>query len=169
MLNSPLLSLLLLAASAAGPQAQYGTPSVPHSSSQTRSQTSCPWLTEGSAAKALGGNVSATVAMTNVDDGSCKFVRQQDSTAFLEILVSKAALITCPAENIRLQGIGNKAARCKLPGSHKEVVEMVSGQVRDVYFTMTLTYRRHENLTKSAGPQDDMLEQIAEQVAGNLY
>src|ERR1700679_4217224 len=135
MLNSPLLSLLLLSASAAGAQAQYGTPSVPHSTSQTQSQTSCPWLTEGSAAKALGGNVSVIVATTNVDDGSCKFVRQQDSTDSLKILVSKAALITCPAENIRLQGIGNNAARCKLPGSHKEVVEMVSSRVRDLHFT----------------------------------
>lgn len=166
MLN---FALLFLAALSAAPQTQYGTPSVPHGSSQTGSRTSCPWLTEGSAAKALGGNVSVVVAMKNVDDGSCKFVRQQESADFLEILVSKAALTTCPAENIRLQGIGNNAARCKLPASHKEVVEMVSSQVRDLHFTVTLTYRRQENLTKPAEAQEDILEQIAEQIAGNLY
>jgi hypothetical protein len=166
MLN---FALLLLAAFSAAPQAQYGTPGIPHSSSQTGSRTNCPWLTEGSAAKVLGGNVSVMVAMTNIDEGSCKFVRQQDSTDSLEVLVNKAALITCSAENIRLQGIGNNAARCKLPGPHKEVVEMVSSQVRDLHFTVTLTYRRQENLTKAADAQGDILEQIAEQVAGNLY
>lgn len=169
MLNSPLLPLLLFAALPAAPQTQYGTPSVPHTPLETEFRTSCPWLTEGSAAKALGGNVSVIVAMKNVEDGSCKFVRQQDSTDFLEILVSKAALITCPAKNIRLQGIGNEATRCKLPGSRKEVTEMVSSGVRDLHFIVTLTYRRQGNLAKSADPREDMLEQIAEQVAGNLY
>jgi hypothetical protein len=46
---------------------------------------------------------------------------------------------------------------------------MVSSRVRDLHFTVTLTTREQKSQAKPADLQDDALEQIAEQVAGNLY
>ena len=169
MLARYLLLALLFPTSLAAQQAQYGTPAAPHKVSPARSQKSCPWLTEGSAAKALGGDVSVTVNVADTGEGSCKFTRQQDSSDSLDILISKAALPTCPAESTKLVGIGNEASLCKPPGSHSEAVEMVSSRVRDLHFTVTRASRRLKSTTKSTDAQEDVITQIAEQVAGNLY
>ncbi|MGC2604381.1 MAG: hypothetical protein WA419_02380 [Silvibacterium sp.] len=170
MFNRNLFLLLLFASSAAAAQAQYSTPTAPQSGPQPRSQnTGCPWLTQGTAARALGGDVSVSVNVSGTGEGSCRFSQQPGSPHSLEILVSKAALPTCPPDSTNLKGIGNQAARCKRPGSHGEIVEMVSSRVRDRYFTVTLTSREQKGLVKSPDPQDDELEQIAEKVAGSLY
>ncbi len=162
--------LLLFASAAAAAQAQYSTPTAPRSNRQPHPQnTGCPWLTQGTAARALGGDVSVSVNLSDTGEGSCRFSRQPEFSDSLQILVSKAALPTCPADSTNLKGIGNQAARCKRPGSHGEIVEMVSSRVRDHYFTVTLASREHKGSVKSSDPQDDELEQIAEQVAGSLY
>jgi hypothetical protein len=169
MLARYLPFVLLFSASIAAQQAQYGTPAAPHKESPARSQKVCPWLTEGSAAKALGGDVSVTVNVADTGEGSCKFTRQQDPSDSLDILISKAAFPTCPADSAKLQGIGNEAVLCKPPGSHSEAVEMVSSRVRDLHFTVTRASRRQKSTAKSTDAQEGVLTQIAEQVAGNLY
>jgi hypothetical protein len=169
MLHRTLLFLLLLAYSTAAVQAQYSKPSVPQSGSQARSQTTCPWLTQGSASRALGGDVSTKVSVSDTGEGSCRFLREQRSPDSLMILVSKDALTSCPTESTKLKGIGNQAARCRAPGSHSKGVEMVSGRVRDLHFTVTLTSRGQKSPVKLPDVQEDALEQIAEQIAGNLY
>ena len=167
MLNRALLSMLLLFSSAALAQTQYGTPASPKT--MDRAQNGCPWLSEGSAATALHGDISVTVNVPNTSEGSCKFSRQQAPVDSLQILVSKTTLTACPAESMKLLGIGNEAARCKLHGSRGEAVEMVSSRVRDLHFTVTLISRGQKRPAKSPDPQQDALEQVAEQVAGSLY
>jgi hypothetical protein len=46
---------------------------------------------------------------------------------------------------------------------------MVSGRVRDTYFTLTHTALGQKRPVKLSDAQGDALEQIAEQIAGNLY
>jgi hypothetical protein len=164
MLHRTLLFSLLLANSTAAVQAQYGKPSAPLSDSRSRSQTTCPWLTQGSASRVLGGDVSTKVSVSDTGEGSCRFLREQRSPDTLKVLVSKNALASCPAESKELKGIGNQAAMCRVNG-----VEMVSGRVRDLHFTVTLTSREKKSPVKLPDVQEDALEQIAEQIAGNLF
>jgi hypothetical protein len=166
MLRPTLLFLLLLASSAAAEQAQYGKPSVPQSGPPARSQTTCPWLTQGSASGLLGGDVSIKVYVSDTGEGSCRFLRPHDS---LEILVSNTALASCPTGSTALNGIGNQAARCKAPGSHSGGGDMISGRVRELHFTVTRTAHGQKLPVKLPDAQEDALEQIAEQIAGNLY
>jgi hypothetical protein len=164
MLCRSLLFSLLLAYSTAALQAQYDKPSVPQSGSHAPSHTTCPWLTQGSASRALGGDVSTKVSVSDKGEGSCRFLREQRSPDALKILVSKNALASCPAQSTELKGIGNQAAMCRVKG-----LEMVSGRVRDLHFTVTLTSRGQRTPAKLPDVQEDALEQIAEQVAGNLF
>lgn len=152
-------------------QAQYATPSIPNRNTpirETHSQTGCPWLTQGTAARALGGDVSVTVQMANKVEGSCRFLRN-DSSSSLKVLVRKADGFTCPTASAKLRGIGNEASRCKISGSRGEEVEMINSRVRDLYFAVTRSARRGRTSTKTTDLQDDPLEQVAETVAGNLY
>jgi len=165
-----LLLFLIPAAAISQTSASGYTQSHPKATAKPEPNTnSCPWLTEGSAAKALGGDVSVTVKVANAGEGSCKFARQQDAPNSLEILVSKASLSSCPTGSIRLTGVGNEASECKLQSPHGEASEMVSSRVRDMNFTVTLAEQEHRSHTKSMDERDDVAAQIAEQVAGNLY
>lgn len=172
MLHRALLFCLLVAPSLAGEQAQYGKPNLPQAGSQTgsqaRSQTTCPWLTPGSASKMLGGDVSMKVSLPDTGKSFCRFL-QEGSHESLEIFVSKDALASCPAGSKALTGIGNQAARCKAPGLHSGGADMVSGRVRDLYFTVIHASRVMKRPVKLSDGQEDPLEQIAEQIAGNLY
>lgn len=172
MPNRSIFLFLLLAASVAAAQTRYGAPAASPSRSQTVSKspasTGCPWLTAGTATRALGGDVSATVTMSNSLEGACRFSAESGSADYLEIQVSKAVLPACPARSIDLKGIGNQATRCVPPGSHGHDIEMISSRVRDLNFTVTLASHGQKNSPK-AEVQNDALEQIAEQVAGSLY
>ena len=169
MPNGASALLLLFLVSTAATLAQYNAPPAKQSNSSILSQPACPWLTTGSAARALGGDVSVSVSTTNNNDGSCKFLRLQDSRDSLQIQVGKGSLTGCPGEHTNLLGIGNEAAECRLPGSHGETVEMVNSRVRDVHFNMILTIFGQRVSAKSADEPEVSVEQIAEQVAGNLY
>jgi len=156
--------LCLLFCSTVMAQSKYGNAAKP--GSMAHAQTGCPWLTEGSAAHALGGDVSVTAKVSDMGEGRCSFARQQDS---LEILVSKAALPTCPGGSTALKGVGNDALTCRHGEQHSDSVEMISSRVRDFHFTITLTARGEKMPAKPDDPQTDTLEQVAEQVAGSLY
>ncbi len=166
--------LLLLLLSLTYPLcAQNNSASYPQTSQQispqTRSQAVCPWLTQGSAARALDGDVSVTTNVTDTGEGSCRFSRQQEPANVLEILVSKSGVRSCPADSPRLTGIGNEATLCRLREPHSDSVEMVSSRVRELHFTVTLSLHGLKSSTKSPDSSADELQQIAEQVAGNLY
>ena len=121
----------------------------------------CPWITQGSAARALGGDVTVTVAVTSSNDGSCVFSRPPQS---LEIMVSEKPVASCPAGSAQLKGVGNEAFRCSPPSARGTEIEMISSRVRNIFFVVSLSSQGR----RSAKP-DDVLEQIAEQVAGSLY
>jgi hypothetical protein len=157
--------LCLLMSCAAMAQTQYGSTAKPDS--MPHASTGCPWLTQGSAAHTLGGEVSVTVKVSE-GEGTCSFTRQQPPADSLEVIVSKAALAACPPGSMALRGIGNEALTCRRGGPHDELIEMISSRVRDSHFTVTMTSRARST-AKSDDPQNDALEQIAEQVAGNLY
>jgi hypothetical protein len=161
--------MLSLSASSAMVCAQNSRPAYPQNSPHSRPQTICPWLTQGSAARALGGDVSVTVSVSSTGEGSCEFRAQHEAVNSLEVRVGKAKLPTCSAEGTKLIGIGNEAVRCRLRSSNSETAEMVSSRVRDVYMTVALTTRGEKAPAKTPDGQGDVLEQIAEQVAGNLY
>ena len=158
------LLLLLLLSGAALAQTQYGSTAKP--GSIAHAGTGCPWLTEGSAAHALGGDVSVTAKVSDMGEGRCSFAREQQS---LEILVSKAALPTCPPGSTALKGIGNEALSCRHGEEHSDNVEMISSRVRDFHFTVMLTTSGEKMPAKPDDPHNDALEQVAEQVAGSLY
>jgi hypothetical protein len=136
---------------------------------QTAAPAYCPWATQGSAAKLLGGEVTVTVTLSEGGAGSCSFTRLQGPEASLKIDVSKSALPSCGAEGVRLRGIGNEAMRCRAAANGGSDGETISGRVRDLHFTLTLILHPRQQPPNSADPQNDGFEQIAEQVAGNLF
>jgi hypothetical protein len=169
MMCTRIVFLLSLLAFAARVYAQNSSSAYPQNSPRSGSQTICPWLTQGSAARALGGDVSVTVSVPSTGEGSCKFKLRHETLNSLEILVSKAKLPTCPADGTKLIGIGNEAVRCRLRDSNGETAEMVSSRVRDVHMNVKLTTHGEKAPAKTLDRQGDVLEQIAEQVVGNLY
>lgn len=164
-----ILLFLLLISAASDLHAQNDNAGYSKTAPQSGSQAVCPWLTQGSAASALGGDVSVTVNVANTGEGSCRFLRQQTPLRSLEILVSKTSGTKCPDNSPRLTGIGNEAQRCRLRESHGEMTEMVSSRVRELFFTVTLSTQGQKVSVNSSDRSGDALEQIAEQVAGNLY
>ena len=139
------------------------------SPAQPSTQTTCPWLTEGSAARVLGPGISVDVHVSDAGVGSCMFSRTQESAALLKIEVSRAVLSACGAGGTKLKGIGNEATRCRLSEPAAQDAEMISGRVRDLYFSITLNVHGKRNPANSSNSQEDTLELTAEQVAGNLF
>jgi hypothetical protein len=130
----------------------------------------CPFMTQGSAAKLLGGDVALTVDSTEDRDGSCTFTHQQGALSYtLGIVVHKSATDPCTQHGTPLKAIGNEALECRVDRSPAETIEKVSGRVRDMYFTIDLTIRGPIKSAMSVDFQRDAIEQATEQVTGNLY
>lgn len=159
-----LFPAVFLAAFAA---AQSNSSAYGKNSSPMTIASGCPWLTTGSAARALGGEVTATIAATDFTEGSCRFLRQDEPTHSLEIVVGKSVAAQCPTTGTKLVGIGNEAVRCRISLAHSESADVISGRVRELRFSLVL--RGQGRGAKPADVQDDTLEQLAEQVAGNLF
>lgn len=129
----------------------------------------CPWLTQGMAARVLGGEVSVDVRVVDPREGSCSFVRTADATISLKLDVSKSALPACGADAMKLKGIGNEALRCASPAADGRKMQKIASRVRDRYFTLALTEGKGAAGDPSDDLQNDDLEQAAESVAGNLF
>ena len=130
----------------------------------------CPWLTEGSAAAALGGSVSATAQVSESGEGFCTFSREQgDSKVMLKILVQRAVQPSCPTGSAKLKGIGNEAVMCTERPSPEESVEKIVSRVRELHFTVSITIHKQSPRSPDMSPPEGALEQLAEQVAGNLF
>ena len=137
--------------------------------SALRAEPICPWLTQGSAAAMLGGDVSAVIKLTPPEQGSCAFTLQQGATTYvLEVVVAITPRTTCPPASAKLPGIGNEAVACRLQRSPNEIIDAVSSRVRTLYFTVSLTTQGTPNPTLPLNKPKDIVERAAEQVAGNL-
>jgi hypothetical protein len=133
----------------------YPTKKPPSSLPSSSAATTCPWLTEGSAAKVLGGEVHVILNVASPTQGTCTFVKTARPQEQLKVLVGAGNIPSCPAGSARVIGVGDQASRCHLPHS----AQMISGNVRAVDMAITL----------SGNPTEDAIQQIAEQVAGNLF
>jgi len=130
----------------------------------------CPWLTEGTAAKALGGGVVPSAQISDSGEGFCTFSREEgESTIALRVLVQKAAQPSCPASSPKLKGIGNEAVTCTMKRSAEESVEMIVSRVRELHFTVSITIHKRGPKSTDVELPKGGLEQVAEQVAGNLF
>jgi hypothetical protein len=127
----------------------------------------CPWLTEGSAVKALGGNVRVVLSLTNASQGSCTFVSTAHPHDQLRVIVGAVGVPSCPSGSEQVVGVGSGASRCRLP--IPEQAQMVSGRVRAVHMAITLSGAGNAMAAMSLNRNDDTIQQIAEQVAGNLF
>jgi hypothetical protein len=127
------------------------------------SETACPWLTEGSAANALGGKIRVILSLTSFTQGTCTFVKTEDPQDQLKVFVGAANVPSCPAGSAHVTGIGVEASRCRLPLAHQGVTQMISSRVREINLAVTVS------TSKSGDPAEAAIEQIAEQVAGNLF
>lgn len=155
---------LFVCALAAGAQTMAGG----HSDKPVTA-TQCHWLTSGTAANVLGGDVTATISGSDMNEGSCRFVRRDASMGSLEIHVSAQPLRGCPAGSAPLHGIGNEAQRCVISREHGMAEDMASGSVRNLHFSVTLSLPGNRRSGKNADPADDPVARIADEVAGNLY
>lgn len=140
-----------------------------HAQSPAPLPAACPWVTQGSAARALGADVSVVLNLVASGEGSCTFSRIQEPGAFLKVEISKTALPSCGADSTKLKGVGNEATRCAVSGSGDQGGEMISGRVRDLHFVITFEPRGKKSPANPADAQEDILQLVAEQVAGNLF
>jgi hypothetical protein len=140
-----------------------------HAQSVSAAHHRCAWLTEGSAASLLGGEVSPTASLSDSGEGSCKFMRRQEPFDSLEVTVSKSALPTCPPISTNLVGIGNPTSMCRILGAHGLAAVLISGRVRDFYFTVSVDYSKRKTPPQSTELREDLMALVADQVAGNLF
>jgi len=139
------------------------------SASTLHAEPVCPWLTQGSAAAMLGGDVTAVIKLTPPEQGSCAFSLQQGAATYsLEVVVESTPRSTCPSASPKLPGIGNEALSCRLQRSPNEAAEVISSRVRTLYFTVSLTIQGTASPLIPLATQKDIVERSAEQVAGNL-
>jgi hypothetical protein len=130
----------------------------------------CPWITQGSVAKLLEGDVQLSIQTTDDKQGSCNFSRVDGKVSYtLEVSVGPEANGTCPKGSAELRGIGNEAYFCSVKRSSSETLEKVSSRVRDSFFTVTLSASGPRGLVMPDDARRSVLDQAAEQVAGNLF
>lgn len=159
--------LLLAMATMAAAQMQQNAMSAPTAGSHIAgsNMVECPWLTRGTAAAVLGGDVSLEFAMPSHSQGSCMFRGPQDPADTLIVTVSSVAPHACGKKSVKLVGVANWASLCMTSRSQHRFIESIDGQARNTYFTVTLSLRR----TKTWRSKEVGLKHIAEMVAGNLY
>jgi hypothetical protein len=143
---------------------------------QGQDPATCPWLSTGTAAKLLGGDVSVSAHVEDAFAGSCRFTRQSgDSSASIEVLIGPKDTQACPSGSTRLKALGNEAVQCRRAAGTAQGTDVIAGRIRNVYFVVTMT-----NIAGAltSEPDDPLLadaygasplERAAEQVVGNLY
>lgn len=138
-----------------------------------RSQQVCPWLTQGTAAALMAGDVRASVHVS-AGEGTCEFLRTADDDdnraavgegLLLGIAVSRQLPREC-ATGEPLKGVGQDSVFCAedADGKHQQ---MIRGRVRNTYFLLTLTSKATRTTNEAVLRRT--LDQAAEEVAGNLF
>ncbi len=130
----------------------------------------CPWLTEGTASALLDGRVAVTTRILSAGDSTCTFTLQQGAaTSVLEISIAATDHFICPPNSLKVSGIGNEAVSCTQDHPPNETMDIVSGRARNLYFGVRLTVTGKPSAALSPSMRQSLVEQVAEQVAGNLY
>jgi hypothetical protein len=138
----------------------------------------CPWITEGTAAALLGGDVETSVVQGKAEDGTCRFMRadhhdqhdqhDQKAASELDLTVARTKdpastfatyIARCRSGKTVLGGIGNEAYVCDLASGTG-----IIGRVRDAAFLLLLDAKTPDGASLRAHLAD-----AAEQVAGNLF
>ena len=131
-------------------------------------QQACPWLTQGTAEKLMGGPVIADIHAPTADRGTCAFTHSTaTNTVVLRIEAGNQVPAVCVGGD-HLKGIGDEAVRCVTDRS-EEHREAIQGHVRSTQFALTLTVRGNSLSHLQPDAQRSAAEQIAEEVAGSLF
>ncbi len=96
--------------------------------------------------------------VASATQGTCTFVRTARPKEQLKVFVGAGNVPSCPTGSAKVIGVGDQARRCHLPHS----AQMISGNVRAVDMAITLS-------GGFGNQSEDAIQQIAEQVAGNLF
>lgn len=140
---------------------------------QAHAEATCPWLTQGTAATLLGGDVTVAVQVT-AGAGKCEFVsnasgRSKESASGgslrLRIEVNSSSPKKC-ATGEPLPGIGEDAVLCSMAVAGEQQ-DIIRGRVRNTYFLLEL--RTPETNANDEALHRTALERIAEAVTGNLF
>lgn len=141
-----------------------------------QAMTNCPWLTSGTAATLLGGEVTVVAQVEGTFAGSCRFTRQSgDPSGSIEILVGPKDTQPCPQDSTKLKALGNEAVQCRRTVQAAQQSDIIAGRIRDVYFAVTMTSVAGATKQQPDDPRladaygASALERVAEQVVGNLY
>jgi hypothetical protein len=167
-ISGTLLTLLSAVAAAQNPPLaapKNGPPQLPASNSAPV----CPWFTERSAVTALGGDVKVTLTLATGTQGICTFIKQQSPEDELKIIVGGNNVPSCPPGSTKVVGVGTRANRCRMTASQGGIQEMIGGAVREKNFAVIIAMRVDPSAASSPSPKTDILQQVAEQVAGNLF
>jgi hypothetical protein len=133
-------------------------------------QTTCPWLTQGTAATWLQGPATVSTNLLSANEGTCTFTLHQDNALYtLEITVSATNHPRCPASSKPLTGIGNEAILCAANHSRNQTTDTITSRIRDRYLTVQLTITAKNTNPMPPDQRQAIVQQAAEEVAGNLY
>jgi hypothetical protein len=115
---------------------------------------SCPWMTQATADRIIGGQTALQVS-----PASCDFTRDKDFLR-IEIFASSATPPNrCKSAAEPVKGIGNEAAICE--GANSE--QIVTGRVRERGFVLSLKAPFSRDLLRAK------VRAAADLVSGNLY
>lgn len=153
--------------------------------------SSCPWLNTPTASGFLGGAATVTVTDKNgmeataqnlsqdTENVTCDFVRV-DGTKKYSLHIAVKTMVSankefpvyekqCIPPKTALKGIGNEAIACTLPDTAGKIGQIVIGRVRDQAFLVILSTNTPNDSLWTSSYLRDKSEDIAEQVAGNLF
>ena len=145
---------------------------APRSQPAPQAQPACPWLTAGTAAAVLGGTPTAQITTAGPTQGTCTFtVAQGAHTSVLAIVVGSQRPNICPPGSTGYAGIGDEATMCQARPSGAALRTTFESRIRNVYFSASLTQDQTAggNAGEEQQKQQETLEPVAEQVAGNLF
>jgi hypothetical protein len=130
----------------------------------------CPWISQGTAAALLGGDVEATVEGDQAQ-GECVFTRREGAGNYgLRVSVgpagdgSQGQAAECSGARVPLRGVGGEAFVC---GTRDGA--LVTGTVRKREFRTSISGPAQGGAGFSASETREKVIRAAEQVAGSLF
>ena len=146
----------------------------------SQTKAACPWLNEATALGILGGSVgSPMTGVPLVSSTACNFTyRDGKALRMLRITVAEAKnpnqtmsgyKLQCGSRATPLRGIGNEAVLCSGDARLHAYSEQVIGRVRNQVFTVTVSTSMRNDPSMGREALQEKAENVAEEVAGNLF